>query len=127
MTHKANYITGIGVISAIGNNVEENLSALKQKKAGIAPVTLFETKHKVPVAEVKLTNEQLQLRLGLPVNKCYSRTALLGMTAVKEALSDANLNDLSGLRIGLISSTSAGGMDLSAPSCVTRESNKHMV
>ena len=110
---RENCITGIGIISAIGNNVEENLCSLKQKKAGISAVTLFETNHKVPVAEVKLTNEQLQSRLGLSPNKRYSRTALLGMIAVKEALKDACLADTSGLRIGLISSTSAGGMDLS--------------
>ncbi len=120
MVCKANYITGIGVISAIGNNVKENFDALKQKKAGIAPVTLFETNHKVLVAEVKSTNEQLRHCLGLPANKRYSRTMLLGMTAVKEALKDAALDNLNGLRVGLISSTSAGGMDLSE--CFYKES-----
>lgn len=107
------YITGIGIISAIGNNVEENLRSLQQKKAGISGVTLFETNHNVPVAEVKLTNKQLQTLLGLSPNKRYSRTALLGMMAVREALNDACIKKDKNLRIGLISSTSAGGMDLS--------------
>ncbi len=111
--NKGCYITGLGVVSAIGNNVEENFCSLKSKKTGVSSLTLFETNHKVPVAEVKLTNEQLQSRLELSSAKRYSRTALLGMMAVKEALKDACLEDTNGLRIGLISSTSAGGMDLS--------------
>ncbi len=44
------YITGLGIISAIGNNVQENFSSLKQKKAGVSSITLFETTHRVPVA-----------------------------------------------------------------------------
>jgi 3-oxoacyl-[acyl-carrier-protein] synthase-1 len=107
------YITGIGIISAIGNNVDENFQSLKEKNAGIGPVTLFDTNHKVPVGEVKLTNEQLRSKLGLPDSGRFSRTALLGMTAVKEAMADAGLEKNKSLRIGLISSTSAGGMDLS--------------
>jgi 3-oxoacyl-[acyl-carrier-protein] synthase-1 len=107
------YITGIGVISAIGNNAEENLQALRKKKAGVSKITLFETTHNVPVAEVKLSNEELKNILGLPKEKTFSRTALLGMMAVKEALNDAEISTKGNLRIGLISSTSAGGMDLS--------------
>jgi 3-oxoacyl-[acyl-carrier-protein] synthase-1 len=38
-------ITGMGIISAIGNNVEENLSSLKSGKHGISDISLFETRH----------------------------------------------------------------------------------
>ena len=106
------YITGIGIISAVGNNVTENLHSLRQKKSAMSGVTLFETGHKEPVAEVKLTNKQLQSGLNLPSEKYYSRTALLGMSAVREALIDAEIKNNGKLRIGLISSTSTGGMDL---------------
>jgi len=109
----SSYVTGIGVISAIGKNVKENLEALLAKRTGISCLTLFESTHDVPVGELKLSNEELQQMLGLPITKTYSRTALLGMVAVKEALTDAGIKTNSGLRIGLISSTSAGGMDLS--------------
>ena len=109
----SSYVTGIGVISAIGKNVKENLEALLAKRTGISRLTLFESTHDVPVGELKLSNEELQQMLGLPITKTYSRTALLGMVAVKEALTDAGIKTNSGLRIGLISSTSAGGMDLS--------------
>ena len=107
------YVIGIGVISAIGNNVEENFDSLVSKRTGISALTHFSTSHDVPVGQINLTNDQLKEILGLPLGKTYSRTALLGMVAVKEALRDAGVDPLSGLRIGLISSTSAGGMDLS--------------
>lgn len=108
------YIGGIGVVSGIGQNVEENLASLRKGKHGMAPVTLFETVHQVPVCEVKLTNKQLKQQLELPLAQTISRTALLGMLAVREALADAQINiNNPSLRVGLISSTSVGGMDLS--------------
>lgn len=107
------YVTGIGVISAIGRNVKENLDALMAKKSGISRLTHFESAREVPVGEVKYTDGQLRKMLGLPEKSTYSRTALLGMVAAQEAVSDAGIDLRSGLRVGLISSTSAGGMDLS--------------
>ena len=107
------YITGLGIVSAIGNNVKENVDSLKNKKPGISDITLFDTAHNVPVAEVKLTNNELVDLLDLPKDKVFSRTILLGMMAVQEAISDACVDTNDNLRIGLISSTSAGGMALS--------------
>lgn len=108
-------VTGIGCVSGIGMNVEEHLCAFRDGRNGLGPVTLFPTSHKEPVSEVKRTNEELKQALGIPASAELSRTALLGMTAAFEALADSGL-DLSdphnSLRIGLISSTSTGGMDL---------------
>lgn len=106
-------ITGIGVISGIGKDVAENLASLQAGRHGMGPVSLFPTRHAVPVGEVKADNEQLAACLGLQAG-LYSRTALLGMTAAREACADAGLDDdaKQALRIGLISSTSVGGMDL---------------
>jgi 3-oxoacyl-[acyl-carrier-protein] synthase-1 len=106
------YITGIGIVSGIGVNAEENLHAIRNKSHGMEKVTLFPTTLDVPVSEVKYTNRQLKELSALPSGKTYSRTALLGIPAAKEALTDSAI-DVSTLRIGLISSTSVGGMDLS--------------
>ncbi len=108
-------VTGIGCVSGIGMNVEEHLRAFRDGRTGLGPVTLFPTAHQEPVSEVKRTNKELKEFLGIPLPAELSRTALLGMTAAFEALADSGL-DLSDsgkkLRIGLISSTSTGGMDL---------------
>lgn len=106
------YVTGVGVVSSTGLNVEENISSFRQMKHGMEKVTLFQTELDVPVSEVKLSNDELKTKLGLPIHHTYSRTALLGMLASKEALDDSSL-DVSSCRVGFISSTSVGGMDLS--------------
>jgi 3-oxoacyl-(acyl-carrier-protein) synthase len=107
------YIAGLGVISAIGNNIAEHLTAFEQERAGMGDITMLDTihRHQLPVAEVKLTNEQLADMTGLPAG--ISRTALLSLVAAKEALADACISNLSSLRAGFVSANSVGGMDKS--------------
>lgn len=106
------YVTGLGVISSIGLGVAENIASLKKHQHGMGKVTLFPTELNVPVSEVKYSNEELKRLLALDTQKVVSRTALLGMLAAQEAVTDARL-ELKSLRVGFISSTSVGGMDLS--------------
>jgi 3-oxoacyl-[acyl-carrier-protein] synthase-1 len=107
-------ITGMGIISAIGNNVEENLSSLTSGKHGISDITLFETRHKgnIKTGEIKLSNEELAAKLQLKEDHHATRTALLGMMAAKEAVESAGISDINEYKTGLISSTSVGGMDV---------------
>ena len=106
------YVTGLGVVSGIGLGVKENITSLRKHQHGMGKVTLFPTKLDVPVSEVKYSNEELKRLLSLNTQKTFSRTALLGMLAAREAINDAQL-DTTSMRTGLISSTSIGGMDLS--------------
>jgi len=105
------YVAGVGVVSAIGNDTAACLQSLENGVAGIGPITSLDTIHKnsLPVAEVKLTNQELSEITGLPAT--VSRTALLGMKAAKEAWDDAGLSHLPALRTGLVSANSVGGMD----------------
>jgi 3-oxoacyl-[acyl-carrier-protein] synthase-1 len=105
------FVAGTGVVSAIGNNVAENLDALTNSRAGMGPMHYLESAHsnRLPVAEVKLSNEELAQIAGLPPIK--SRTALLSLVAAKEALQQAGIENIAGLRTGFISATSVGGMD----------------
>lgn len=102
------YVTGYGVISSIGENVEETLLALKSEKTGIKQGRKPYTE-RFKVGEVSWTNQELIERFGLTQNA--SRTALLGMIAAKEAFGEHELS--SDVRTGLISGTSVGGMDVS--------------
>lgn len=104
------YIAGTGVISAIGNNVAENLASLKAGMPGMSDMQRLESSHKgkLPVAEVKLTNEELCAQLQLPAH--ISRTALLSTVAAKEAIENSGI-DISKYRTGFISANSVGGMD----------------
>lgn len=104
-------VCGIGVVSAIGVGCQENLVNLLSGNCGIGAITLFDTAVGVPVGELKRTNSQLKELLGVAQDITVSRTALLGAVAAKEAIQDAQIPQ--GSRVGLISSTTVGGMDLS--------------
>jgi len=110
--NKKVYITGIGAISAIGNNVAENFNSLKNKKSGIGKITLLNTifKAEIPAGEVKLSDKHLIEQLRLPEKEVYTRTALLGITAVKEALKNAGISDPSKEKTGIVSATTVAGM-----------------
>jgi 3-oxoacyl-[acyl-carrier-protein] synthase-1 len=51
--------------------------------------------------------------LGLHSSQAYTRTALLGLIAAKEAILNAQLENISDARTGLVSASSVGGMDRS--------------
>ncbi|MBO7433156.1 MAG: beta-ketoacyl-[acyl-carrier-protein] synthase family protein [Salinivirgaceae bacterium] len=117
-------VTGLGVVSGIGLDVDENIDALKHKRHGMEKPHFF-THLDVPVSEVKVPNVTLLEYLGYDFNFFLSRTALFGITAAREALSDSGI-DVHKMRVGLISSTSVGGMDLSEEFYYSfRENHEH--
>jgi 3-oxoacyl-[acyl-carrier-protein] synthase-1 len=113
--HQKVFVTGIGVISAIGNNVRETLESVYLERSGLGYSEYLSTifKNEIPVAEVKLSNEKLGEELGLHSSQAYTRTALLGLIAAKEAILNAQLENISDARTGLVSASSVGGMDRS--------------
>lgn len=106
-------ITGMGIISSIGNNVEENYQSLINGKKGISRISKINTIHKedIMVGEIASTNLELEKQLGLSPDNNYSRTALLGAIAAKQAVQHAGILDINTYKTGLISATSVGGMD----------------
>lgn len=106
-------ISGIGIVCAIGNDAGSVLGSLRRKESGIATMRYLPSIHKeLPVGEVKLSSEQMKRRLGLPADRPVSRTTLMGAIAIREALSQAGLADLSARRVALISGTTVGVMDI---------------
>lgn len=107
-------ITGMGIISAIGNNVAENYEALINERKGISRVDNIETiqRSEIMVGEIKFTNDELIAQLELPPSNNYSRTAMLGVIAAKEAIANAGISDIKKYKTGVISGTSVGGMDM---------------
>lgn len=107
-------ITGMGIISSIGKTVGENFTALTEGKSGISMIENFDTIHKevIKVGEIKITNPELEQLLGLSPENNYSRTAMLGAYAAKQAIENAGIQNINEYKTGLISSTSVGGMDM---------------
>lgn len=111
--HAPVFIAGVGMISAIGNNVAACLNSLELGQAGMGEISYLDTVHRqqIPVAEVKMSNQELSLLAGLPAG--VSRTALLSMIAAREAIDNAAIKNLLTLRTGFISANTVGGMDKS--------------
>jgi 3-oxoacyl-(acyl-carrier-protein) synthase len=107
-------ITGMGIISSIGNSVEENYNALLNSQAGISTIENTATIHAdaIKVGEIKRTNLELAEELQLGKDNNFSRTAMLGTIAAKQAVKNAGITSINEYKTGLISATSVGGMDM---------------
>lgn len=106
------FITGYGVISSIGRNADENYRSLVERKCGFGNLEVLDTvhKHDLPACEIKLTDAQLCSMAGVPPGNGYTRTVLLGIIAVKEAISMAGLTPEEVAATGFLSATTTGGI-----------------
>ena len=113
------FVTGIGVISALGNNCGENLTRLREGKGGIRKPQHLESNYAEThcFGEVGLSNDELIHLLGLENESGLTRTDLLAIKAFEEAIEHAGLNqeELSSSETAFISSSTVGGM------CLTQE------
>lgn len=115
-------ITGEGIVSAIGLNKQEVLQSLQEGRTGIGEMKYLQSvHHELPVGEVDLSNEQMKEKLGIPSMQMMSRTSLMGMLAIDQALKEAHVEvanlraikaDGKPLRIVLVSGTTVGDMDI---------------
>ncbi len=111
------FVTGTGVVTAIGLNTEENLNSIKARVTGISKSSV----HNLMLAEVKLSDEQIIHMLDLP-DEDFSRTTLLSLLAAKEAWGKNKIHGK--IRTGLISSTSIGGLDRTEKYYFESQTNK---
>lgn len=108
------FVTGLGIISSIGRNLNETLDSVRASRSGIGKLNYIETIHKdIPVGEVKFSNNELIELAGISSVEGYTRTTLLALVAAKEAATQAKLSENKDLRTGIISGTTVGGMDKS--------------
>lgn len=109
-------VTGMGIISSIGNNLFENYDSLHHARSGITKAAYFESFYTstLPFGEVKCSNLELKKQLYLEDKPGYTRTCLLALKAFDEAIRDAELNQeqLSSFETALISASTVGGMCL---------------
>ncbi|MDR0364577.1 MAG: beta-ketoacyl-[acyl-carrier-protein] synthase family protein [Bacteroidales bacterium] len=108
------YVTGMGIITGLGIGKEATLQALQQKRPAIGQLKYLQTIHNdLPAAEAPMSNEEMFDFLGIERSEIYTRTALMGRIALKEALLEAKLDHFCKKRIAFISGTTVGGMDQS--------------
>ncbi len=106
----------MGVISAVGNSVEQNHRQLVDGISGIRnEMDLFPTKYSrlLPFGQVEIDTAGLLRKLGVS-EPGVTRTSLLALHAFNEMLEDAKLssNDLSSSETALAGASTVGGMCL---------------
>ena len=120
------FVTGMGVISAIGDNVTANRNSLMQGKSGISHAEFLSSKYAslLPFGEVKISTQELKEKLKAQESG-ITRTSLLALHAFEEAINDSRLTnaELNSFDTALIGADTVGGM------CLTDElyndANKH--
>lgn len=105
------FIAGLGVISALGNNVSETISSFEKHNSGIDSIKNLKTKHRnvFPVGEVKLSNKELSERAGIQSE--ITRTILLSYLAARESMAGFEEKKVKNFKTGFISGSTVGGMD----------------
>ena len=106
-------VTGIGIISSIGNNLQETYNSLIEKRTGIGKIDILETvrKDEFLLGEIKLDHNQLIELAGVDNKIAWTRTALLGVIAAKQAIQDSGIDVCQ--NTSLVSASTVGGMDRS--------------
>ena len=129
-------ITGEGIVSAIGCDKASVLKSLLEGRSGIEEMKhLRSSHHELPVGEVDLSNDEMRQMLGISPEVLISRSSLMGLLAIRQALVDSGelrTESLEFLRpdgskpaeleratampksekVILVSGTTVGGMDL---------------
>lgn len=97
-------IVGIGAVSAAGIDPQDAFKKIASGESALSPLTLFKSGMKEnPLAgELK---EDPQKRLSY---KTPNRSTALAMLSIEQALCD--IDDLKGLKLGLFTATTVGGM-----------------
>jgi 3-oxoacyl-[acyl-carrier-protein] synthase II len=107
-------VTGLGIISAIGLSTDETVKSLLSGTSGVGKITFLDTVHTaIPCAEVQMSDDELRKALSIAPEEIITRTSLLGIVAVREAIRYATIAPDTKLRIGFISGTTVGGMEKS--------------
>jgi len=110
------FVTGMGIISSIGNDINENLHSLRNSISGISKPKYFESKYAESFffGEVNIDSKNLKDQLGFSQAKGLTRTDLLAFKAFNEAVKDALLSkeEISSFDTAFISASTVGGMCL---------------
>ena len=108
-------VTGIGIITAVGDSVADNRHSLINARTGIGHSVHFQSKYTgvLPFAEIKHSTQQLANLLNIR-QPGITRTDLVALHAFNEAIVDAGISAelLQSADTALIGASTVGGMCL---------------
>jgi 3-oxoacyl-[acyl-carrier-protein] synthase II len=109
-------ITGLGMINALGHNVNESFEAIKQGQTGVDKITLFDASNFSVKIAAEVKNFDQNAILGKKEAKKADRFIHLGIHAAQEAMQDAGIvtdnkvDDSIADRFGIVSAAGIGGL-----------------
>lgn len=107
-------VTGMGIITGLGYGKKQTLEALRLQHSGIGKINYLQTIHAdYPVSEVKMSDNEMRNFLKIPSEKIITRTPLLGIMALNEAINEARFDKNEARKIAFINGTTVGGMEKS--------------
>lgn len=114
-------ITGLGVVSPIGNTVEEMWDGIKTNKCGIDEITAIDTSTYKTKLAAEVKNFDPLSHFDLKASKRLDRVSQFSMVAAREALKDSKINEENTdfNNIGIYISSGIGGFDTIETQCNT--------
>ncbi|MDX2134424.1 MAG: beta-ketoacyl-ACP synthase II [Saprospiraceae bacterium] len=106
-------VTGLGVMSPIGNDIPSYLDALRNGKSGAAPITLFDASQFKTQFACELKGFVAEDYMDKREARRIDRFTQMAMVAVEQAIRDAgfDLESLDKDRIGVIWASGIGGLN----------------
>jgi 3-oxoacyl-[acyl-carrier-protein] synthase II len=110
--NKRTVITGLGAITALGNDVSTTWEGIKAGKSGIGHITLFDPQHHTTRYAAEIKDFDPKEKLGKESRK-MCRFAHLAVHASLEAMEDAGLKEggIDPSRLGVIQGNGIGGFE----------------
>ena len=102
------WITGAGLVTAVGASRDATFRALVRGERGIRPVSLFDTSGQRSALAAEVRDVELPKGSAREA-AAWSRTSAMALSAAREAIAEAQL-DVRGLRVGLVVGATTGGM-----------------
>lgn len=111
-------ITGAGIVSPLGIGWSDNEASFQNNRTAFRPVTLFDVSERIAKTAgfVDLPGEQIYHTLTARQESRVDRGSKMLLLAIREALAQARLTDLSGVD-AMVIGTSAGAMSLGERYC----------
>ena len=106
-------ITGIGIISPLGNTMELFWDNLKNGKSGISKIERIDTSELAVKIAGEIKNFNPEDYMDRKLSSRMDRYAQYGVSAITQAVKDANLENLDGIdpyRAGVIVGSGIGGL-----------------
>lgn len=105
-------VTGLGIITSIGESIPSFREALFNGKCGIGPLSLFDTDGFPARSAAQVKKENLKADFEPGEVKRISRCDLLGLIAAREAISDCRIDieKYNSKNMGVVLGAGAGGM-----------------